>query len=122
MGGQGLLSAGWSPYHHVKLLVPLFAAISPMLYEQYIPESLFGGHHVIKSLSYGVFTTALTYLLMGIIEEKKYRLQKAVLLGLLVSELTIFHADAKVPSIVMIIFMLFMYLIALGVDNVHDSY
>lgn len=120
--GKGLLSAGWTPYHGLKLVVPLLAAISPMFYEKYIPESVFGGHHVIKSLSYGVLTAGFTYLLMGIIKEKSYRLQKAVLLGLLVSELTIFHADDKIPSIVMISFMLFMYLIALGVDGVHDEY
>jgi len=121
-GQKGLLSSGITPYHHIKLLIPLFAALSPMLYERYLPSTLFQGHHVIKSLSYGILTTGITYLLMGVIKEKTYRLQKAVLLGLLVSEVVIFHADDQLPSIVMIIFYLFMYTLALGVDGVHDEY
>jgi hypothetical protein len=122
VGQKGLLSSGLTPYHHIKLLIPLFAAFTPMLYERYLPSTFFQGHHVIKALMYGVLTTGITYLLMGIIKEKTYRLQKAVLMGLLVSELAIFHADDQFPSIVMIIFYMFMYTLALGVDGVHDAY
>jgi len=121
-GQKGLLSSGASPYHHIKLLVPLLAALTPMMYERYLPDSWFQGHHVIKALGYGAMTSGLMYALMGVIEEKRYRLQKAVLLGLLVSEVVIFHTDHKLPSVVMIIFFLFMYTFALGVDGVHDVY
>lgn len=117
---KSLFESGWTPYHGLKLLVPLLAAVSPMVYARVVPDSLFHGHHVLKSLAYGVITTALAYLLFGIIEEKRYRLQKAVLLGLLVSELTIFHVSDEIPSIVIIIFFLFMYMFGVGVDKVHD--
>lgn len=119
---DGLLNSGLTPYHGIKLVVPLLAALSPMLYGRVIPDSVFHGHHVIKSLAYGILTAGITYVLFGIIEEKKYRLQKAVLLGLLVSELTIFHVSSEVPSVVVISFFMFMYLFGLGVDKVHDTY
>lgn len=119
---KGLLSSGWTPYHGVKLIVPLLAAISPMLWHYIIPDTWFDNvHHVIKVLLYGVLTTFFAYFLFGVIEEKRYRLQKAVLLGLLVSELTIFHVTDEIPSIVVIVFFLFMYLFGLGVDGVHDQ-
>lgn len=117
-----LLSSGWTPYHGIKLIVPLIASISPMLYARLIPDAWFGSHHVLKSLGYGVLTTMLTYVLFGLIEERRYKLQKAVLLGLLVSELTIFHVSEEIPSVVVISFYLFMYLFGLGVDGVHDDF
>lgn len=110
--GEGfkLLHPGVTKYHHVGLVVPLLAAISSMYLSRYFKD-LDTSHHIIRCLLFGMTVTAISYVLMsfGVFKEEKYTLNKAVLLGLLVSELTVFSASEKMPSIVMILFFLFMY-------------
>jgi hypothetical protein len=69
-------------------------------------------HHVVRALLFGVVVALVAYVLMTkvpVFREDRYVLNKAVLLGLLVSELTVFSASEKIPSVVLITFFLFMY-------------
>ena len=105
-----LLHPGFTPYHHTGLVVPLLASISSM-YLTRIFKDIETPHHVVRALFFGVIVTGLSWLLMsyGPFKEERHVLNKAVLLGLLVSELTVFSVSEKIPSIVMITFYLFMY-------------
>lgn len=116
--GYALLHPGISRYHHVGLVVPFLAAISSM-YLTRIFKDVETSHHVIRALMFGVVVTGISYILMsyGPFKEEKYVLNKAVLLGLLVSELTIFSSSEKMPSIVMIVFFLFMYFFGMAEVN-----
>jgi hypothetical protein len=109
-GSFKLLHPGVTKYHHIGLVVPLLAAISSMYLSRYLRD-LDTSHHIIRCLLFGVIVAGISYVLMsyGMFKEEKYTLNKAVLLGLLVSELTVFSASDKMPSIVMILFFLFMY-------------
>jgi hypothetical protein len=116
----GFFHPGMTKYHTTGLIVPLLASVSPYIWQKFIPSS---GHQVMKALAYGSLTTVATYFLMGLqpLQEEKYRLNKAVLLGLLTAELVVFAIPEKIPSITLIVFFLFMYLFGLGVDAAHDS-
>jgi hypothetical protein len=48
------------------------------------------------------------------IREDQHALNKALLLGLLVAEFSVFSASPKTPSIVLIVFFLFIYLFAVA--------
>jgi hypothetical protein len=115
MAGDGytLFHPGLTKYHHVGLVVPFLAAISPMFLASIFKN--FNGHHVYKALLFGIIVAGISYFLMKtVFREDKYTLNKAVLLGLLVSELTIFSASEKIPSIVLILFFLFMYFVGMA--------
>lgn len=115
----GFFHPGYTKYHSTALLVPLLASVSPYIWQRFLPSA---GNQVMKALAYGSLTTVASYFLMGIpaIQEHKYRLNKAVLLGLLTAELVVFAIPEKIPSITLIVFFLFMYLFGLGVDAAHD--
>jgi hypothetical protein len=112
MGGEvyKLLHPGFTKYHHTGLIVPLLASVSSM-YLTRIFKNVETPHHVIRALVFGVIVAAVSWVLLsyGPLKEEKHVLNKAVLLGLLVSELTIFSVSEKIPSIVMISFYMFMY-------------
>lgn len=115
MAGDGykLMHPGLTKYHHIGLIVPFLAAISPMFLASIFKN--FDGHHVVKALLFGVIVAGLSYFLMTTaFREDKYALNKAILLGLLVSELTIFSVSEKIPSIVLILFFLFMYFVGMA--------
>jgi chromate transport protein ChrA len=116
---KNLMEGGWTKYHHIGLVVPLLASLAPLAFS-YLPS--YGEHTAVRSLLYGVFTTIVAYILFQtpLFFEQRYALQKAILLGLLVSELTIFHIPKSIPSIVIITFFLFMYFFGVAVDKAND--
>jgi uncharacterized membrane protein len=94
------------------------AAISSMYLSRTFRD-LETSHHITRCLLFGVVVATVSYGLLsfGPFKEEKYTLNKAVLLGLLVSELTVFSVSEKMPSIVMILFFLFMYFF--GMAEIH---
>jgi hypothetical protein len=112
-----LLQPGLSPYHHVGLLVPLLAALSPMLLGRILKDR----HQVARSLVNGILVTVVAYGLLRFvpyIREDSLILNKAVLLGLLIAEVTIFNGSTELPSVLVIVFVVFMYLF--GLAEVHQ--
>jgi hypothetical protein len=114
-GGYSLMHPGLTKYHHVGFVVPLLAALSPMFLSRMLKDV----HQVYRALVFGVIVAAASYVLMshGWFKEDHHAVNKAVLLGLLVAELTIFSSSEKIPSIVLILFFLFMYF--LGMAEIH---
>jgi phosphatidylserine synthase len=114
-----LLHPGVTRYHHIGLVVPLLASISVM-YLTRVFKNVNTPHHVVRALLFGVIVAVVSYGLMsyGWFKEEKHALNKAVLLGLLVAELAIFSVSEKIPSVVMIMFFLFMYVF--GTAEVHQ--
>lgn len=116
--GYSLMHPGMTRFHHLGLVVPFLAAISPMVFGRLFKD-VDMGHYVVKALLFGIIAAFVSYLLMNtaLFREDKAALNKAVLLGLLVSELTIFSAPEKIPSIVLILFFMFMYFV--GIAEIH---
>lgn len=110
MTGYKLLHPGMTRYHHVGLIVPLVVAVLPYyLRDTFARTSL---SQVSKAMLLGAITTALAYVAFTFIpflQEESYTLNKAVLLGLLTAEVCIFSLPDKIPSIVLIVFFVFMY-------------
>lgn len=112
---HALLHPGFTRYHTVGLIVPFLAALSPMilarLFER-VPITDPG-----RAIIFGLIVFALAYLLMTYVpglREEQHAVNKALLLGLLVTEFTVFSASPKTPSIVLIVFFLFIYLFAVA--------
>jgi len=114
MGAYQILHPGFGRYHHIGLIVPLLAALSPMLLSRLAFEGL---PQSINALIAGTLIFALTYILMTVVPGLNNEVQplgKAILLGLLVAEFMVFSASLKMPSIVNITFYLFMYFYGLA--------
>jgi len=65
-----------------------------------------------RAMLFGFIVACISYVCFRYIpflKEDDYTLNKAVLLGLLVAELGVFSVSDKIPSIVLILFFLFMY-------------
>lgn len=91
-GGFSLLEPGVSRYHHIGLIVPISAAIFPFLIAPYF-RRFEQHHHIITALLLGAATALFAYTLMKFVPgliESQYTLNKAVLLGLLASEILVF--------------------------------
>jgi len=102
-----MAKGGFSKYHWYGLLVPLLAAISPMWLSRIklpIPQPLYavlaGG--IVAAACYLIFRFA------PLLHEPQ-ALGKAVLLGALATEVLIFHASTKMPSMTAITLYLFFY-------------
>ncbi len=99
---------GFSRFHWIGLLVPLLASISPMglsrLHIPKIPQPLF-------AVLAGFIIATLAWLLFTFVPflKESHSLGKAVLLGALVTEVTIFHASTLLPSMTNITLFLFFY-------------
>lgn len=105
-----LLHPGLTRYHHVSYLVPLCAALSPMLFAR-MPLGSMASHH--KALVFGAIAFgACLGLMMATGEPQAY--PKSILLGLLVAEFTVFGASTKVPSVVNILLFSFIYMYAIS--------
>lgn len=112
------MHAGVTKYHHIGLLVPVIVAILPYYLGQFITNETFSA--VPRSLVMGATVTAISYAALSFIpgvKDDTYVLNKAVLLGLLTSEVCIFSVPDQMPSIVLIVFFVFMYLF--GIAEVH---
>jgi len=120
-GGFSLLEPGVSRYHHIGLIVPISAAIFPFLIAPYF-RRFERHHHIITALLLGAATALFAYTLMKFVPgliESQYTLNKAVLLGLLVSEIMVFTYprgdwDERVLSAPVLVFFLFMYLFGIS--------
>ncbi len=119
--GFSLLEPGVTRYHHIGLIVPISAAIFPFLIAPYF-RRFERHHHIITALLLGAVTALFAYTLMkflpGLIESL-YTLNKAGLLGLLVSEIMVFTYprgdwDERVLSAPVLVFFLFMYLFGIS--------
>jgi hypothetical protein len=112
MGGFEILENGIGRYHHVGLVVPLLASISPLFLGRIAIPSWPEG---VNALIGGVVVFAATYTIFKVVpllKEDSMPLSKAILLGLIVAELMVFRpptGPSKTPSIVVITFFLFMY-------------
>jgi len=119
--GFSLLEPGVTRYHHIGLIVPISAAIFPFLIAPYF-RRFERHHHIITALLLGAATALFAYTLMKFVPgliESQYTLNKAVLLGLLVSEIMVFTYprgdwDERVLSAPVLVFFLFMYLFGIS--------
>lgn len=110
-----LLHPGSTKYHHIGLIVPLLAALSPMLLSKLFQNS--GLSQVSKALVFGVIVAAVSYasfVAFPVLADVHYKLNAAVLLGLLVSEVTVFSDSRLIPSATHTAFFLFMYLFGIS--------
>jgi hypothetical protein len=122
-----LLHPGLTVYHGPGLVVPILAVVIPFYLATWAPFTwLEDRHHLFAALALGAVITGLSWLAMAFVpflKDDQYRLNKAVLLGLLVSEILVFtYPNAKsfkdrVPSAPIISFFLFMYLF--GVSEIY---
>jgi hypothetical protein len=112
MGGFEILESGVGRYHHIGLIVPLLASISPLFLGKIAIASLPEG---VNALIAGVVVFIVTYAMFKFVpflKEDVMPLSKAILLGLIVAELMVFRSPmspTSTPSIVVITFFLFMY-------------
>lgn len=121
MGGYSLLEPGVTRYHTVGLIVPIIAAVFPFIIAPWF-KRFERNHHVVTALLLGVLTAAFSYFLMRMVpglKDQYFTLNKAVLLGLLVSEVMVFTFpkgdwDDRVPSAPLLVFFLFMYLFGIS--------
>jgi len=122
-----LLHPGLTVYHHVGLIVPILAVVLPFYLATWTPFAwIEEKHHLFAALALGATITGITWFSMKYIpflRDDQFRLNKAVLLGLLVSEILVFtYPNAKsfkdrIPSAPIISFFLFMYLF--GVSEIY---
>jgi hypothetical protein len=122
-----LLHPGLTVYHHVGLVIPILAIVLPFYLATWSPFVwIEERHHLFAALALGATITLVSWVAMKYVpflQDDQYRLNKAVLLGLLVSEILVFtYPNAKsfkdrVPSAPIISFFLFMYLF--GVSEIY---
>lgn len=122
-----LLHPGLTVYHHFGLIVPITAVVLPFYLATWTPFTwIEEKHHLFAALALGAVITGVTWFMMRFVpflKDDQYRLNKAVLLGLLASEILVFtYPNAKtfrerVPSAPIISFFLFMYLF--GVSEIY---
>ena len=101
---------GLTRYHYIGLIVPLFAALSQILWMRmkaihYIPRP-------VSALIAGIVVGTLSYLVfrfVPILKETSSPLGKAVVLGLLTAEVFVFHAVSHLPPASSIFLFLFLY-------------
>jgi hypothetical protein len=123
-GNYDLLHPGWSLYHHRGLIVPILAPIFAFYIAKFPPFTwLERGHHVMAALALGVAVTAVSYVFLKYVpvtKDPSYALNKAVLLGLLCSEILIFTYPSdedfsdRIVSAPVLAFFVFMYLFAVS--------
>ena len=105
-----MAKSGLTRYHTWGLLVPLLAAISPMLLTKY--AAVDGVHVAFNALLAGALVAVVAYVLMTAVpflKEESNALSKAVLCGLLVSEIMVLDPATKVPAMASITLYLFFY-------------
>lgn len=123
-GNYDLLHPGLSIYHHRGLIVPIGAPLLAFFLAKYPPFTwLESRHHILAALALGAVVTAVTYVFLRYIpvtKDEPYALNKAVLLGLLCSEILIFtYPDdsdftERMVSAPVLAFFVFMYLFAVS--------
>ena len=112
---HALLHPGFSRYHYVGLVVHLLAALSPMVLTRMFERVPIADPA--RAIIFGLIVFGVSYVLMTYVpglREEQHAVNKALLLGLLVTEFTVFSASPKTPSIVLIAFFIFIYLFAVA--------
>ena len=115
MGQYELLHPGITEYHHIGSLVPILAALSPMVLARIFESAPIP--QVGKALVFGGIVSCISYIFLKYIpltRDSEHTLNKAVLLGILVAEMTIFSASDRVPSIVLIALFVFLYFFSIA--------
>lgn len=102
------MALGFSRYHSVGLLVPLIAALSPMLLSRMHWGAIPGPLNAVLGGAGVALVAYLVFAYAGVLREPQ-ALAKAVLLGVLVAETMIFHSSFHVPSMTAISLFLFLY-------------
>lgn len=123
MGEYNLFAPGVTKYHTHGLIVPIIAAILPFIISPYF-KRFEERHHVIAAIAIGATIMGVSYVLLRYVpglKDDQYPLNKAFLLGLLVSEIMAFtyprgDIEDRMISAPLLVFFLFMYL--LGVSEI----
>lgn len=112
-----LLHAGFTRYHHVALIVPLLAALSPMLLARLVPV---GRTHdapsVGRALTFGAIVGLASYALLKFapLLREPHAEAKSALLGLLVAEFALMTTSHDVPSVVALSLFAFLYFFSIS--------
>lgn len=113
--GLEILHPGLSPYHHLKLIVPFLAAVSPMFLARFARNV--NAPQPAKALMCGLLVGCVAYIILKffpVLSDKHETLGKSVVMGLLVAEFMVFSVSDKIPSVPSILFFLFAYFFALA--------
>jgi CDP-diglyceride synthetase len=123
MGEYGLFAPGITKYHGHGLIVPIFAVVFAFIISPYF-KAFEDRHHVLAAIAIGATVMGVCYLLLRYVpglRDDQFPLNKAFLLGLLVSEIMAFtypegNVRDRMISAPLLVFFLFMYLV--GVSEV----
>lgn len=126
MGEYGLFGPGVTKYHSYGLIVPVIAAILPFVIAPYF-KAFERRHHILAAIAIGATIMGVSYVLLKYVpglRDDQYPLNKAFLLGLLVSEILAFtyprgEVKDRMISAPLLVFFLFMYL--LGVSEIEKT-
>jgi drug/metabolite transporter (DMT)-like permease len=126
MGEYSLFAPGISKYHSYGLITPIIAATIPFVIAPYF-RRFEERHHIFAAIAIGATVMGISYVLMRYVpglRDTHYTLNKAFLLGLLVSEIMAFtypkgDLGERMISAPILIFFLFMYL--LGVAEIEKA-
>lgn len=102
--GEGF--QGLTRYHTIGLIVPLLAAISPMLLNRFAIE---GVPRPFFAVGAGALVAAVCFVAFKYVIPEDLPLSKAVLCGLLVAEPLCFHDSTDLPSMASITLWLYFY-------------
>jgi hypothetical protein len=100
--------SGFNRYHLFGAIVPIAAALAPFALSGVFPKDM---PQWMRCLATGAITFVWCYIAFGlpVLRETKHSLGKAMLLGLLASEMCVFSSPHGAPSLTLIAFFVFMY-------------
>ena len=118
--GHGLLLPGMSRFHYIGLLLPLLAALSPMILAR-IPTV---GSQPVSALLNGAIVGVISYIILEFVPflRESHAFAKSVMLGLIVAEFTVFTRNKKVPAVANIALFIFLYLYGLSKLVVDENF
>lgn len=107
-----------SKSHVIGWVVPLLAALSPMLLSRIRVAGLPGPVHALLG---GVLVGCVAWVLLRYVPflAESYPFSRAVLLGILTAEVMVFHAAPKVPPVASLALFLFLYFYS--TESVHGG-
>jgi hypothetical protein len=110
--GHDLLLPGLSRFHYVGFIIPLLAALSPMLLAR-LPTF---GPQPVNALLNGIIVGLVVYVFLEYVPffKETHAFAKAVMLGVIVAEFTVFTRNKKVPAVANIALFIFLYLYGLS--------
>lgn len=99
--GSGLTRA-----HTWGVIIPLLAVLSVSYLSRYVHVS---EHQPVNALAAGAVVAVISYFLLPTVKEESHILAKAVLIGLLVSEIMVLKPYGALPTMSTITLWLFFY-------------